>query len=329
MALGVAEAASIVSFHVSNQAPFRSQVEDHPVDGLEDEGFIVEVDQLHECMAERQAHDGVFVLGAFFSLLPDGLGGGQGMIPIAHGVEKDRSPRFEPVFCDKSFGIGQSLKATDNPVLQARIIHPVAADSSRPHHQLEIVEFLEIRFMGRERADDRVLNVIDEDHDMGNLQRRPFPDLDPGRYPRQDRPLGRPDEALGPFFVIIVLQIQTSQQALADARTGLPLHIDKAQGFGKDLILKIDLHVLPDAGDPDVGLGFPQIDLGIYEVQGRGRLADKALDLAPIFGLRSKLVTGDHGPPGIVGAGFRKEDVRNADGQGLMDSHGRYPISFS
>ena len=64
-----------------------SDAEDHPVDGLELQGVIVVVDDLHQSVAGGE----VFPLALRRHLLEvfiAGLGGGQGVVAVAHGEEQ-------------------------------------------------------------------------------------------------------------------------------------------------------------------------------------------------------------------------------------------------
>ena len=58
---------------------------DHPVDGLKLQGVVVEVHQLHQGIPGGV---GLLLLGGEggLELFPAGLGGGQGVVPIPHGV---------------------------------------------------------------------------------------------------------------------------------------------------------------------------------------------------------------------------------------------------
>ena len=140
--------------------------------------------------------------------------------------------------------------------------------------------------------------VINEQHDMGQLQRRVLPDPDTGRNPLQHRPLRGANQCFGAGSKIVLLQVNTPHNTVPDMSIGLrSLHIYKRIRHRTESVFrKIRFHTGIHSLNALLHIGPVQVDLRQHQPQRRGCLSHLLLHFLPISRLRSKLVTGDYRP---------------------------------
>ena len=89
--------------------------EQNPVDRLELQTFIMHVLDLHQSVACRMVHPHLRL-----HLLPDGLGGSQRVIAVAHREEQHRFVRADTVLGREDFRLRQSAQGRHDLVFQFR-----------------------------------------------------------------------------------------------------------------------------------------------------------------------------------------------------------------
>ena len=301
--------------------PARGDIEDDPMDGLENEGLIVEIDQLDQSVAERGGQDGTGISGRLLGFFPDGFGRGQRMVAVAHGIEKDGCPGGQPGAGGERRRVGQALQGLDDFGFHSRVGDAVSGQPAGSEHQLEVVELGHPGFSLGQGAQDGVSGVVDEDHDVGQLDGRAFADPDPGRDTVEDRPFRGPDQRRRAFSEIVGLQVEGGHEAPARLFAGRAFHVHAAFDAFKEPFGHIPPHRIADAGDAVFGPGLVEIDLGIDQVEGRGGRADERGGPVPVFRFRGVLVAGDDRPFGQIGPFSGQEDIGDLKADGIMNAH--------
>ena len=172
------------------------------------------------------------------------------------------------------------------------------------HHQIEVVKLR--AGVGEGGLDDSMPGVVDEHHHVRALQGGTGAYLGAGRHALGHGALRGAYEALAAGRKVILLQVHAGQQALAEAGGRLPPREHEALWHGHaHSVAEVDAHGAVDLAYAVLALF--QVYFRQHDVQGRGRIADKALDIMPVTGLRGKLVTGHHSPLFIIQPMRRKE----------------------
>ena len=144
------------------------------------------------------------------------------------------------------------------------------------------------------------LGVVDEDHDVGQLDGGVAADLHAGRDAGEHGALGGADGGAGALLIAVLLQVQLAQQAQAGLAVG-QLALQQEHGvlqFLKAAVGQVLLHGVVDLLDLLVHVVALQLALRQDQAQGGGGVAHIFIDTLPVFGLRGVLVTGHHSPLG-------------------------------
>ena len=152
---------------------------------------------------------------------------------------------------------------------------------------------------GGDGADAGVLRVVDQDHDVGQLEGRLCADAHPRGDPLEDGRLGRADRRGAALLVAVGLQVDLADHAGAEDAVGLHT-LDIDQGIviaGEEPLRHVAVHGAADGLDPVLHVRLLEIDLGQHEAEGRGGILDIVGRLLPIAGVAGELVTGDDAPP--------------------------------
>ena len=147
------------------------------------------------------------------------------------------------------------------------------------------------------------VGVVDEDHDAAARGRRPSRTFRRGGMRSTTVfSVGRIRDAEPGVYS--GLQIDREHDAAARRRAAGPAFGQYRAGRqgAQRAVLHVLLHGLVDALDMGRDVCVLEIDLGQGQTQGRRCVADDAVGLRPVFGLRGVLVTGDDRPFGQVGA---------------------------
>lgn len=158
------------------------------------------------------------------------------------------------------------------------------------------------------------LGVVDQDHDMRQLKARALAHLQTGRDALNDRLFGRADEGRRTRGVLVSLKIDSQNDAAARAGAAGPAlgQHDTGRKRAQRTVCNVLLHGLVDALDVRSNVRVLKVDLGQGQTQGRRRVANDAVGLRPVFGLRGVLVAGDDRPFGQVGALAGHHDFGNS-----------------
>ena len=302
------------------------RAEDHPVDGLELQGIVVVVDDLYESVAGGK----VFPLALRRHLLEvfiTGLGGGQGMVAVAHGEEQGLGIP-EAVLLLHGLGGAEGGKGIRDAVDLLGGELP-AGEVAAALLEIEVIELLHLGALRRQGLDDAALGIVDEEHHVGQLDGGVLPDPDPGRDAGEDGALGGPDQCAGARGEVILVQIHHADEAVADLTVGLPA-LDVEKGIRKGLenaLVQIPLHGGVDVRDVLVHVGVIELGLRQDQPQGGGGVAHVLLHGLPILRLGGELVAGHHGPLFHVGV-LGQEDVGGIESQLLKVLHVVSPFHF-
>ena len=177
-----------------------------------------------------------------------------------------------------------------------------ALDVAAVFHEVEVVDHLHAVGRGGQRLDDGLIGIVDEQHDVGQLDGRVAAHLGAGRDAIQHGALGGADQGAGAGGEIIGIQIHHTDQAVADLAVGL-LALDVDQGVGQRLehaVGQVLLHGVVDILDVLVHVGSLQVGLRQDQTQGGGRVAHLLLHRLPVLRLRGELIAGDDRPLGHV-----------------------------
>ena len=104
-----------------------------------------------------------------------------------------------------------------------------AGDASAPLLEVEAVQRLHIPGGPGQGLDDRLVGVVNEEHDVGQLDGGVFAHLYPGGDAGEDGALRGPDEGPGAGGKVILLQVHHADEAVADFPVGLEaLNVEEA-----------------------------------------------------------------------------------------------------
>ena len=243
------------------------------------------------------------------------------MVAVAHGEEEHG---MIAVLLFKGGLVSQLGKGGEHVHHVPLPRHQTAGDVAAAQHEVGVVEARELRRLLHQGLDDGALGIVDEDQDMGQLHRGALPDLEARRDAGDDGPFGGADQGAGALGIVVFLQIQGHDQAMAGVAVGGPLDEHEALGLLlEDALLEILLHVGLDGGDALGFVGAAQIRFGQDEVQRGGRVADDLARLLPVFLLGGELIAGHHGPLHHVRSLGREHHFRdeNADRVGVLLIH--------
>mmetsp|Transcript_45501 Transcript_45501/g.108180 ORF Transcript_45501/g.108180 Transcript_45501/m.108180 type:complete len:288 (+) Transcript_45501:1167-2030(+) len=185
-------------------------------------------------------------------------------------------------------------------------------------HQLKVVEFGEGVGTCHQRLDHRLLRIVHQHQDVGQLQWGLLADGNAGREPIGDRLLGGSDQSLGVLLEAVHVQVQRHQETLAASHVRrLPVDEHKAGVLWyQDPVPVVLIHLVPDASDDLlVGLLVAQVHLWEDEVQRGGGILHQVLHLFPVLWLRGVLVAGDDAPLAEVQPGPGQQHPRHLEPQ--------------
>ena len=140
--------------------------EEHAVDGLELERIVVVVHDLDKCVAGGQCE--VFLGSlALLLLFIAGLGGGEGVVAVADGEQqgRDAGDAVLALHCLVGGEAGQRV----GDCVDLRSGELVALDMAAVFHQVEVIDALHLVGRGGQGLDDGLLGVVNEQHDVGQL----------------------------------------------------------------------------------------------------------------------------------------------------------------
>ena len=165
-------------------------------------------------------------------------------------------------------------------------------------HEVEVVDHLHAVGRGGQRLDDSLIGIVDEQHDVGQLDGRVAAHAGARGDAVEHRTLGGADQRAGAGGKVVLVEIDHADQAVADLAVALAaLDVDeRILERLKDVLLEILVHGGVDVGNELVDIGGLQVGLGQDEAQGGRRIADGLFHALPILGLGRELVAGDDGP---------------------------------
>ena len=222
------------------------------------------------------------------------------MVAVAHGEQQGRHAGDVVLLLHSRVG-GQALQRVGHGV-DLLVGQLEAADVAAVLHQVEVVDLFHGVGCGGQRLDNGLVGIVDQQHDVGQLDGRVAAHLGAGRDAIQHGALGGADQGAGAGGEIIGIQIHHTDQAVADLAVGL-LALDVDQGVGQRLehtVGQVLLHGVVDILDVLVHVGSLQVGLRQDQTQGGGRVAHLLLHRLPVLRLRGELIAGDDRPLGHV-----------------------------
>ncbi len=253
------------------------------------------IDQLNQGVTGRVIHDFRRVIRVFFQFFPDRLGGGKAVVAIAHGIEHDFVilniiALLKPILVRQRFkrvtDLSQQLRLRDFPPL----------NMSTLLHQLKIVNRLKLRV--EQGLNNRLVRIIDQHHDVWQLQCCIFTDPDTGRQTIDDRAFSCPDHCFRTRSIVISLKVKCDHQAFTRWHmAGLAVNQNKPLVLRlKDTLGEILLHGGINLCNTLIAILILQVDFRENKPQRRGLISDQLINSFPVFRFRGVLVTGDNGP---------------------------------
>ena len=184
------------------------------------------------------------------------LRGGQGVVAVAHGEQQHAGVGGGVIPGAEGLRVGQTAQGVGH-LGHLGLGQLPAPDVAAVLHQLKVIEGGHVPGVGGQRLDDRLVRVIGQQHDVGQLDGGVLPHGHPGRDAGEDRPLGGPDGGGGAGFVVILLQVHHANEAPAGlAAAEGTLHIEQAAGIeGEAAIPQIAAHGVVDFGDVGLHVG--------------------------------------------------------------------------
>ena len=253
------------------------------------------VDDLDERVAGGQGE--ILLRGlALLLLLVAGLGGGEGVVAVTDR-EQQRSHAGHAVLTLHCLVGGQAHQSVCHGV-DLRSGELEALDVAAVFHEVEVVDLLHAVGRSSQRLDDSLIGIVDQQHDVGQLDGSVAADTGAGRDAIQHGALGGADQGAGAGGEIVLVEVDHADQAVADLAVALAaLDVDeRILECLKDVLLEILVHGGVDVGDELVDVGGLQVGLGQDEAQGGRRVADGLLHALPVLGLRGELVACDDRP---------------------------------
>ena len=231
-------------------------------------------------------------------LLPVCLGGSHGVVAVTDCVGEERLRVRAAVLRVEGLAVAQRLQTALDRVGVLALRNEPAGDVAAVLHEVGIIQLGEGAGLFEQRLDDPAVGVVDEDHDVRQLEAGALAHLQTGRDALNDRLFGRADKGRRAGGVLVGLQIDREHDAAARRRaTGPAFGQYRAGRQGTQrAVLHVLLHGLVDALDMGRDVCVLEIDLRQGQTQRRRCVADDAVGLCPVFGLRGVLVAGDDRP---------------------------------
>ena len=137
-------------------------------------------------------------------------------------------------------------------------------------HEDRVIEGFHDAGLPCQRFDHASPRIVDQQHHMGQFQRRMLPHPYPGRDALQHRPLRGPDQRPGARGEVILLQINAANQSMPHSAVRLrALQIDQAvRKRPEQAIRQIAVHRSVDGLNSLVHIRAVQIDLRQHQPQG-------------------------------------------------------------
>ena len=135
-------------------------------------------------------------------------------------------------------------------------------------HQLKVVSLLQISL--KKRLDNRLLRIINQNHDMRQLNSGIFPNPNPWRQAVDNRTFGSPDHGFGARAIIVGFQIERHNQALARwCLTGFTINQNKPLLLlNQNTISQVLIHTSVDVSNSRIAIIIFQINLREDQTQG-------------------------------------------------------------
>ena len=269
--------------------------EEHAVDGLELERIVVVVHDLDKCVAGGQRE--VFLGSlALLLLFIAGLGGGEGVVAVADGEQqgRDAGDAVLALHCLVGREAGQRV----GDCVDLRSGELVALDMAAVFHQVEVIDALHLVGHGGQGLDDGLLGVINEQHDVGQLDGGVAAHAGARGDTVEHGALSRADQRAGAGGEVVLVEVDHTNEAVTDLTVALAA-LDVDEGVLErleDALFEVLAHRGVDVGDELVDVGGLQVGLGQDEAQGGRRVADGLLHALPVLGLRGELVACDDRP---------------------------------
>ena len=297
-----------IDFGQGPEQRLRIDVEHDAVDRVEHERIVTEVSDLD------QREPGERLVRRTLYGLVDLLRGRQRMVSVADR-EQERIQVLRAEMLVKAFPVRQRGECTGGLFLQV-VRKQVAADGAAALHQVEMIDHLHPALLRRERLEDGLFRIVDQHKNVGELQVGASADRDARRQTLRDDSLGRADQAVRVFGVIVLLQIDGAHQARADQSVRkTAFHVDQAVGVtGEQTPVQILVHRAVDRFDALFGVGAVEPDLGQSDAQGRRSVTHELLHTVPVVGLGSELVAGNNAPFAHIAAGG-DQDIRRPEAE--------------
>ena len=272
------------------------------------------VDDLDERVAGGQGE--ILLRGlALLLLLVAGLGGGEGVVAVTDR-EQQRSHAGHAVLALHRLIGGQAHQSVCHGV-DLRSGELEALDVAAVFHEVEVVDLLHAVGRSGQRLDDGLIGIVDEQHDVGQLDGRVAAHAGARGDTVEHGALGGADQCAGAGGEIVLVEVDHADQAVADLAVALAaLDVDeRILERLKDVLLEILVHGSVDVGDELVDVGGLQVGLGQDEAQGGRRIADGLFHALPILGLGRELVAGDDGPLLHIDALVGQQDVSGIEAE--------------
>ena len=275
---------------------------EHPVDRLEEQGGIMDIDDLAQRVPGGMIFPFRFRQGVP-DFIPVSLGSGEAVVAVAHGQQ-------QRIF---SFGVQQGIQGGIHMAQGFGALHGPAAQVAAVHHQVEIIELPQGAFPRAQGLQHRAFRVVDQDHDMRELDRGAAADDQPRRQAGRDGLLRRPDQRQGALLKGILLQVHRADQAQAVSAGNGAFAQHKAvfNSGDEEAFRQVIRHGGMDGGN--TFFAVLQIIFREDQPQGGRGIPRRLICLLPVFRFRGVLVAGDAGPGFRFYGRRRQQDFRRAD----------------
>ena len=208
------------------------------MDRLDDDALVVDVDDLREREASRM----VFLLlggQTLLDLLPVCLGGSHGVVAVTDCVGEERLRVRAAVLRVEGLAVAQRLQTALDRVGVLAL------------HEVGIIQLGEGAGLFEQRLDDPAVGVVNEDHDVRQLEAGALAHLQTGRDALNDRLFSRADKRCRAGGVLVGLQVDREHDAAARRRAAGPAFGQYRAGRqgAQRAVLHVLLHGLVDALD--------------------------------------------------------------------------------
>ena len=297
-------------------------VEYDPVDGLKYYAVIMDVFKLDKGITSGMIL-ALFLSEFSLALFPICLGGCEAVVAIAHCEEQGR--HFGAVLV----GIDKSGKCVDNVGYHSFIVYQPAFNMAAVHHEIEIIELLDLVKLLGNGLDNGLLIIIDENEDVGKLERCAVTNLQTGRDTLDDGTFSCTDKGSGALGIVVAFEIESYNKTVPDlAVNGTAGEYKAFAPVFKGAVCHVVVHCLADCYDALRFTRLFKLDLGEHQPEGRGCITDDLLNTVPIIGLGCVLVAGNACPLGQINllAGHHKLGNTNADIVLELGIHNRFSL---